>query len=227
MGGACSCMDKADKEHEKSMMGSMGFDSVLSNEFKENAENMGDEVKEIYLMHLRGEGNLVHQIRVINKELSDSHIGSLALIVPLLTELNELLLKSNRLTIGNTVKVLESLEKNEKLEKLWINDNNISDEDLQELCPVIIKLQKLQFLHLDDNKITRKGCKILAEVIENLPNLKGVSVKGNNISKRGLVTLAKAIKTHESMDYFYFSSANLDQTELKPIKKLLIGVQLE
>ena len=201
-------------------------DNIQAEIFKSKGREMIEEIREVYGVYLKGEGHLVKQIRIINKELTDLDVYSLALIVPILPEIPELVLKNNNLNPSSFKKVLESVRDNAKLKKLWIIENNLEDSDIYELCRVLEGFMQLEFIHLDGNKLSRDCTKELAVTLGGLKELKGISVRGNEISHGGLMNIAKSIKSHAYMEYFYFSTENVEENEILSLKNVLRHIQI-
>lgn len=97
--GNCLCLDKTDKAGEKDMVINPLIETPQGAEYANNEDKMIEEIKEIYAAYLKGTESTIRQIRIINKEIDVAGARSLALIIPELTNLNEIILHNNSLNL--------------------------------------------------------------------------------------------------------------------------------
>ena len=81
----------------------------------------------------------------------------------------------------------EALKQNNKLEKVFLDGNNIGDEGAKSLAHALMANHTLQRidLDLDANNISNKGVKFLAEALKVNTTLEEIYLDDNKIGDRG------------------------------------------
>ncbi|XP_008934215.1 PREDICTED: ribonuclease inhibitor-like, partial [Merops nubicus] len=111
-------------------------------------------------------------IRMDDCNLSSSNCEDLSSIISTNPSLTELKLNNNELGDAGIQHLCKGLlTPNCSLEKLWLQNCNLSSASCETLCAVLGALPTLTELHIGDNKLGPDGVKVLCQGIRN-PNCK-------------------------------------------------------
>ena len=95
---------------------------------------------------------------------------------------------------------LSNMFKNKcKLTHLWLNKNDINDQDVQNLCEALIDSSSpLQELNLSENKsITNQSVTPLCNIILELPALESLEIKECHLGERVINQLRDVVNLRE------------------------------
>lgn len=148
--------------------------------FKGNAVNLQyQELDEgLRILFQDFEDNGITDIDLSHNSLGwDSHdISPVCDLVKSSSKLRILKLKNNSLYKGrNFYMFVESLKLNRSIETLILNNNSMSDLEIQMLCEALRKHPKITYLFLDQNKFTNTGLEMLEQLMRDRPNIKMIS----------------------------------------------------
>ena len=94
----------------------------------------------------------------------------------------------------NVSELCVGLQNNRCIERLNLNNNNISDVDLDHLILSLKKNKNMNLLALINNRIGVRGCTSLAQLLGNRKsNLQYLYLNGNRINDESVVILAKSL----------------------------------
>lgn len=123
----------------------------------------------------------------------------------------ELWLNNCQLTCQCALILSNGLFSNSTLQKLYLNDNYISDRGVHSLCRVLaINNRTLKELYLARNGITSKGAEYLAEMLATNRTLSTLCLYGNRIADDGIQYLTHVLTySNTTLEYLYLSGNNL------------------
>lgn len=143
-------------------------------------------------LHLRG----LTSLDVSDCSFSDDGAVHLAAAVGNQTQLQFLKLRDASLGPDGAEQVLQALAKNNiQLRELDLSGNELEDDGLSALAPLLKTQTQLQVLRLDENEITSAGVKdfVAALSAERLPALVELSLCGNEITAKGAIAVVNGI----------------------------------
>ena len=124
--------------------------------------------------------------------------------------------EGNFLPSSETENLFQCLSNNPVLKYLFIGNNQMNDNSMENIYYYFIKVQNLYSLHLNYNNFTIKGFKILSSIFEKKCNLIELNLSNNNINQKILQLLLDSIHKYSrlsclNLSYNDFSkSANSD-----------------
>lgn len=160
-------------------------------------------------LHLR---NLT-SLDVSDCSFEDEGADQLAQAVGKQTQLRFLKLRDASLGGEGAKKVLKALaSSNIQLLKLDLSGNELEDDGLAAIAPLLKAQTQLQVLRLDDNEITSAGVKDFCEEvgIESFPALVELSLRGNEITAKGALAIVNVIVSTKQ----HFEHLELDTNQI-------------
>ena len=220
--GACSCLGESIKDTPNTLTEAvLNSESPIGITYKIHESDMVPEIKELYTWFLLGKKKSIVKVEILDKELAEIGSDILSKILPVLQNLQELILANNGIGCKGAKKLSESLSSLIHLKKLYIKSNFLTDEGLEFICcavPFLINLREISFYQ---NEITNLGAEHLKEALMNLEYLETLDLTGNSINKRGLVKIANTISYVKTLKEFNFDKAELKDSDVIAIKKIL------
>ncbi|MFA6037301.1 MAG: hypothetical protein WC748_04175, partial [Legionellales bacterium] len=126
-------------------------------------------------------------------------------------------------------KLLDSLDKKEKIHIIDLQKKGIDDEGLKTLIIALEENSTVHDINLRNNQIGDEGAKALATLLKTNPTLENIDLRGNNIGNIGLVSLTSALEENNTIQQLYLNENhteianiwNLDNREPDKITKYL------
>ena len=109
-------------------------------------------------------------------------IDYIATVISNSTNLRELNLGNTSLQALYAIKITKGLQKISFLTKLYINDNNITEEAADDIAAAISCNNHLQELNLGSNNLQTSGTKRIAKALQNILTLTKLYIDHNNIT---------------------------------------------
>ena len=159
----------------------------------------------LLLLALAESGKTVKCIELYNNNMSDQNEAVLPMqLLSPMTEITSLKLSGNKLGDAGLIALSKSLKMATKLEQLFLNDCDITDNGIRSFVNCFEKSQEsgsglcnLSVLGLRHNHITPNGAKSLATVLSDKVNyncdIADLQLRGNPIGDRGVAYLAPAL----------------------------------
>ncbi|XP_067882420.1 NACHT, LRR and PYD domains-containing protein 3-like [Heterodontus francisci] len=142
---------------------------------------------------------------------------------PVLHKFQELSLGSNKLG-DSGVKLLSAALRNPdcKIQKLWLERNNLTDSCFEDLSSALSTKQSLTDLNLSDNKLGDSGVKLPFEALRN-PDCKiqGLELERNNLTDSCIEDLSSALSTNRSLTDLNLSDNKLGDSGVKLLSEAL------
>ena len=123
--------------------------------------------------------------------ITDEAADDIAAAISCNTHLQELNLGSNNLQTSGTIKIAKALQKLSSLIKLYINDNNITDEAADDIAAAIS--HETEELDVSGNNLKTVGVLKIAQSMQRICTLKKLWISNNNITNEAAGTIAAVI----------------------------------
>ena len=129
------------------------------------------------------------------KRLHLKHTLKLCCALKKVSQLKELSLSDNGLSVEAANEIGEVASNNVNLKKLWLNDNNLRDVGVIKVLLQLRQLSDIRLIHLENNYITEKAAESIAEVINNNPFLESISIGNNSLMSKGVIKISNALRS--------------------------------
>ena len=97
------------------------------------------------------------KIQFANNNISDEAANDIATIVSNNTKLKVIEISGSKLQTSGTIKIMKALQKSYTLKRLYLNDNNITEEAADDIANAVSFCVDLQELNLDGNNLQTSG----------------------------------------------------------------------
>lgn len=131
------------------------------------------------------------ELRLQNNEMGDSGAKAIALVIPLLPNLEVLYLYKNNISDTGAIELAKALDQITHLAILSLDTNKIADDGALYLANTIIKQKEMKEAYLFFNEIGDKGMIQLLKVFKAHPNLKQVDIRSNHLSSSMIQRIAE------------------------------------
>ena len=136
-------------------------------------------------------------------------------------KLRELEISSNQITEIAANHIAEVVSCNNKLESLWLNDNQFKALGIQTICRSLCEISSLKLLNLNNNCITKEVANDIAAVISNNPLLTFVYVGNNNLKSLGIIKIANKLKTLSLLKFLDFEGNQITEDATNHIAEVI------
>jgi len=202
------------------LMGGRVF-TILESFFRDNNNlfhfsicdcHLGDDGWRLLALAL---GSSKHQslrnVALMNNNISDEGMVDIITSLSMHPRLKHIDLSWNRLNKNGCI-ALATLLQNSATE-LWhldLGNNELDDEGIDALVPVLSKCTKLDELYIDDNpSITPRGWQHLANILKApASNLETLSINRNNIDDQVLTFMIDALANNNTLVSLFFMDGN-------------------
>ena len=155
---------------------------------------------------------------IANDECVANHIAA---AITCNTQLQELDISKNYLKTQSTVKILEALQSISTLTKLYINDNNITENAANYIAVVISQNVHLQEIDISNNSLQTSGIIVILKALRSISTLTKLSISRNNISNKAANHIAAVIPCNTNLQELDISDNNLQTSGALQILKAL------
>ena len=155
------------------------------------------------------------------KSLRCSADGAKALFLKHFTNLQKLVLPSNRIGNDGAKALADCLKHHTNLQTLFLDSNNIGSDGAKALADCLKHHTNLQTLSLSSNNIGSDGAKALANCLKHHTNLQTLFLSSNNIGSDGAKALTDCFKHHTNLQALYLHSNNIGSDGAKALADCL------
>ena len=180
-----------------------------------------------------------------NNIISDQTAYDIAALVSRNTKLNVIEISGSKLQTTGIIKIMKALQGIYTLKKLYLNNDNITEEaadniatviscnlDLQELnlgsnnlqasgiikiARSLQKISSLAKLYIDHNNITDEAADDIAAAISCNINLQELNLGSNNLQTSGTIKIARSLRKISSLTKVYINNSNITDEAVNDI----------
>ena len=181
---------------------------------KNNIQAMGAIAKS--LQHIC----TLKKLCISNNNITHEAADDIAAVILCNIHLQELNLGCNYLQTSGTIKIAKSLQKISSLTKLFINDNNITDEAADDIAAAISCNAKLQEFNSSKNNLQKTGIIKIVKALRDISTLKKLCLSNISITDEVADDIAAAISCI-CLQELYLGSNNLQASDIIKIAKSL------
>ena len=155
-----------------------------------------------------------------NNNITHEAADDIAAVISCNVHLQELNLGSNHLQASGTIKIAKSVQKISSLTKLFINDNNITDEAANDIAAAISCNAKLQEFNLSRNNLQKTGIIKIVKALRDISTLRKLCLSNVSITDEVADDIAAVISCI-CLQELYLSSNNFQSSDTIKIAKSL------
>ena len=162
----------------------------------------------------------VHKMCLHDKSITSEAIGTIATAISCNTNLQELNLGSTGLQALDSIKIARGLQKISSLTKLYINDNNITDEAADDIAAAIFCNTKLKEFDISGNNLQPIDVMKILKALKHTSTLRKLCISDNNITDEVVDDIA-AVIYNTQIEVLDISGNNLQAMGAMKIAKYL------
>ena len=138
--------------------------------------------------------------------INDDIVKDIAVVVSCNTGLQEFSIGKNYLQASSATIIAKALQNISTLTKLYINENNITDEAANDIATVISHNIHLQELDIGTNVLCTAGGIIIAKALQHISTLTKLYINNNNITDEAANDIGIAISRNSDLQIIIFCS---------------------
>ena len=164
---------------------------------------------------------LVRRITIINVSINSETAGSIATVLSLTNNLQNLLLNRNNLQTEGVINIAKALNSTSSLVTLNIGDNNIGVEAADDIATILSHNNKLRGLFLHKNKLQTEGMIKIAKALQSTSSLVTLDIGDNNIGVEAADDIATVLYRNHKLQTLAVYKNNLQAEGAIKIAKAL------
>ena len=162
------------------------------------------------------------KLYIDNNNITDEAANDIATAIVCNAKLQEFGMNQNHLQTTGTIKILKVLKGIDSLRKLYLGNNNITDDyAAKDLAIAICHNAKLEEFNVSGNNLTTIGAITIAVGLQNIVTLKKLCLRNNNITCQVANDIAGAINCNTNLQEFDISGNNIQASGATVIAKSL------
>ena len=163
----------------------------------------------------------IHKMCLLDNSISNEAIDNLATAISNSTNLRELNLGSTGLQTLDTIKITRGLQKISSLTRLYINNNNITDEAADDIAAAISCNTKLKEFDVSGNNLQPIDVMKILKALKHTSTLRKLYISNNNITDEVVDDIAAVISCNAQIEVLDISRNNLQALGAMRITKCL------
>ena len=156
-----------------------------------------------------------------NNIISDQTANDIAALVSHNTKLNVIEISGSKLQTTGTIEIMKALQEIYTLKKLYLNNDNITEEAADDIATVISCNLDLQELNLGSNNLQASGIIKIARSLQKISSLIKLYINHNNITDKAANDIAAAISCNIHLQELNLGSNNLQASGIINIARSL------
>ena len=144
-----------------------------------------------------------------NNDISDKTENDIAAIVSCNTKLQVIEVSGSKLQTAGAIKIMKASQRISTLKKLYLNNNDITEEAADDIATAISCNVHLQELNLSSNNLQTSGTIKIARSLRKILSLTKLYINHNNITHEAADDIAAAISCNTKMKVLDISGNNL------------------
>ena len=137
----------------------------------------------------------MRRLNLSGNKLNKSACDLLAKAVSSMSRLEELCLGGNPIGSGGAVKVIKALCGSE-VKQLWLSNTGIGEPDCEALCELLKSSHSLQRLHIDQNNLSSESVASIITGLSHNSSLTTLYISNSHFSMANVDSLASVLKDH-------------------------------
>ena len=164
---------------------------------------------------------LLTGIYVHSNDLKSAGVIKLASALKLLCNLKELDFSNVQIMEDAANDIAEIIFRNNKMEKLWLNDNHLKAAGIKAICKSLKQNVSLKLLNVNNSNITEEVADDIAAVIANNLLLTHFYVGNNKLKSAGVIRIANALKKLHCLRELDFSGNQITEDAANDICEII------
>ena len=156
-----------------------------------------------------------------NNIISDQTAYDIAALVSRNTKLNVIEISGSKLQTTDIIKIMKALQGIYTLKKLYLNNDNITEEAADNIATVISCNLDLQELNLGSNNLQASGIIKIARSLQKTSSLAKLYIDHNNITEEAADNIATVISCNLDLQELNLGSNNLQASGIIKIARSL------
>ena len=144
-----------------------------------------------------------------NNDISDKTANDIAAVVSCNTKLQVIEVSGSKLQTVGAIKIMKASQRICTLKKLYLNNNNITEEAADDIATVISCNIHLQELNLGSNNLQTTGTIKIAQSLQRISSLTKLYINHNNITDEAADDIATVISCNIHLQELNLGSNNL------------------
>ena len=160
---------------------------------------------------------------ISNSNMTDEAADYMTNVILSNSHLQEFDISVNNLQVPGIIKIAKGLQKISTLTKLYINNNNITEEAADDIAGIIVCNSYLQEVDIQASNLQTMGAIKIAQALQKISSLTTLYINDNHITDEAADDIAAAISCN-AMQVLEVSNNNLKTTGVKKLAKSLQNV---
>nr|AAP92144.1 leucine-rich repeat protein N5C [synthetic construct] len=192
---------------------------------------LGDAGVRLLLQGLLDPGTRLEKLDLNDTDLTEAGVKDLASVLRSNPSLRELSLSTNKLGDAGVRLLLQGLlDPGTRLEKLYLEDNDLTEAGLKDLASVLRSNPSLRELNLSDNKLGDAGVRLLLQgLLDPGTRLEELQLRNTDLTEAGVEDLASVLRSNPSLRELSLSNNKLGDAGVRLLLQGLLdpGTRLE
>ena len=160
---------------------------------------------------------------ISNNNITDEAADYMTNVILYNSHLQEFDISVNNLQVPGIIKIAKGLQKISTLTKLYINNNNITEEAADDIAGIIVCNSYLQEVDIQASNLQTMGAIQIAQALQKISSLTKLYINDNHITEAAADDIAAAISCN-AIQVLDVSNNNLKATGVKKLAKSLQNV---